>query len=170
MRLDLPAPVGAVFRAFRTCEFATLTRDGTPIVWPAVALYLPERGQFLITTSIALPQKAFNIRRNPRVSLLFSNPTGSGLDDQPPAVLVQGDATVTDDIVTWNEDLAIYWPRLYRLQPVGKWYAANAVTRWLMDWYFMRLLIYITPRSIRWWPHGDYRQAPQKVEVTADVD
>jgi len=34
-----------------------------------------------------------------------------------------------------------------------------------MDWYFMRLLIYITPRSIRWWPNGDFSQAPQTVEV-----
>jgi hypothetical protein len=162
--LTLPAPVDAVVRAFHTCEFATLARDGTPIVWPTAALYLPARGQFLITTSIALPQKAFNIRRNPRVSLLFSNPTGSGLD-HPAAVLVQGDATVTDDIVTWNEDLALFWPRLYRLQPFGKVYSANALTRWLTDWYFMRLLIYITPRSIRWWPQGDVSQTPQVVEV-----
>jgi hypothetical protein len=169
VRLNLPAPVDAVFRAFHTCEFATLANDGTPIVWPTTALYLPERGQFLITTSIALPQKVFNIRRNRRVSLFFSNPTGSGLD-HPPAVLVQGDATVTDDVVTWNEDLANFWPRLYRLQPFGKWYSANAVTRWLMDWYFMRLLLYITPRSIRWWPNGDCSQTPQTVEVTADVE
>lgn len=169
MHLNLPAPVDEVFRAYHTCEFATQAKDGTPIVWPTSALYLPERGQFLITTTIALPQKAFNIRRNPHVSLLFSNPTGSGLGSGA-VVLVQGDARVTDDIVTWNEDLAVYWPRLYRLQPVGKWYSANAVTRWFMDWYFMRLLIYITPRSIRWWPDGDCTQMPQTVEVTADVE
>lgn len=169
MRLNLPTPVEAVFRAFHTCELSTLAKDGTPIVWPTTALYLPERGQFLITTSIAFPQKAFNIRRNPHVSLLFSNPTGSGLD-QPPAVLVQGDATVTDDIVTWNKDLAIFWPHLYRLQPTGKWYSANALTRWFTDWYFMRLLIYITPRSMRWWPNGDFSQTPLTVEMTAHVE
>ena len=86
MRLNLPEPVDAVIRAFHTCEFATVVRDGTPIVWPTVALYLTERAQFLVTTSIALPQKAFNIRRNPHVSLLFSNPVGSGLDHKEQAV------------------------------------------------------------------------------------
>lgn len=164
MPFTLPAPIDAVVREFHTCEFATLAKDGTPIVWPTAAMYLPERGQFLVTTSISLPQKTYNIRRNSHVSLLFSNPTGSGLD-RPAAVLVRGDATVTDDIVTWNEDLAVYWPRLYRLQPFGTWYSKNALTRWLMDWYFMRLLIYITPRSIQWWPEGDFSRAPQTVEV-----
>jgi hypothetical protein len=28
---------------------------------------------------VCLPHKAFNVRRNPRVSLLFSNPAASGL-------------------------------------------------------------------------------------------
>jgi hypothetical protein len=37
----------------------------------------------LITTSIAFPQKAFNIRRDARVALLFSDPTGSGLNRAP---------------------------------------------------------------------------------------
>jgi hypothetical protein len=161
MPLNLPAPVEAVFEGFRTCEFATLAKDGTPIVWPTSPLYIPERGQFLITTSIGLPHKAFNIRRNPHVSLLYSNPTASGLVD-PPVVLVQGDASVTDDIVTWNEDLGRAWQRLYRLQPIGKLYSSNPALRWFMDWYFMRLLIYITPRTIRWWPQGEFSRAPQQ--------
>ena len=97
--IHLPSEVEAVFRGFRTCELATVSKDGTPIAWPNVALYQPEQSRFLITTSIGLPQKAFNIRRNPRVAMLFSNPTGSGLAT-PPAVLVQGDAVAPDQIVT----------------------------------------------------------------------
>ena len=62
-----------------------------------VALLVPDEKRFTITTSIVLAQKAFNVRRNPRVSLLFSDPTVSGLDN-PPAVLVQGDAEPTDEI------------------------------------------------------------------------
>jgi len=105
--LPIPPDVEAVFREFRTCEFATLAKDCTPIVWPTVPLYLPERAQFLITASIGLSRKVGNIRRNPRVSLLFSNPTGSMLA-HPPAVLVQGDAVSPDEVYTWNEDLEIY--------------------------------------------------------------
>ena len=164
MQLDVPDADEAAFRGFRTCEFATIAGDGTPIVWPAIPLWLPERSQFLLTTSIGLPQKALNIRRDPHVSLLFSNPTGSGLE-RPPAVLVQGDATVSDEVTTWNDDLAMFWPHLYRVQPFGKIYTANRLTRWFMDWYFMRLLIHVTPRSIRWWPDGDVAWAPETVEV-----
>jgi hypothetical protein len=109
--LALPADVEAVVRAFRTCEFATLAKDGTPIVWPTTPLYRPKTGQFLVTTSIGLPQKAFNARRNPRVSLLFSNPIASGLAS-PPAVLIQGNAQVSEDVRTWDDDLVEFWPLL----------------------------------------------------------
>jgi hypothetical protein len=169
MGLDLPEPVVEVLTRYHTCELATLAKDGTPIVWPTLALYLPDRGQILITTSIGLPQKALNIRRDSRVSLLFSNATGCGLD-HPPAVLVQGNAEVSGDIVTWNDDLAAFWQRVYQLQPFGKKYTANRLTRWFMDWYFMRLLIYVTPHSIRWWPAGDMALAPHVVEVAANVE
>jgi Pyridoxamine 5'-phosphate oxidase len=91
----VPLEVEAVFHEFRTCELSTVAKNGTPLTWPTTALYEPEHDRFLITTSIGLPQKAFNIRRNPRVALLFSNPTGSGLS-HPPAVLVQGDARVSE--------------------------------------------------------------------------
>ena len=92
--ISIPAEVEAVFREFRTCEFTTLARDGTPITWPMLPFWRPDTGQFMTTTSIGLPDKAFNIRRDPRVSLLFSDPTGSGLDN-PPTVLVQGHAGIT---------------------------------------------------------------------------
>ena len=85
MNLPIPEEVEAVFREFRTCEFSTLAADGTPITWPMLPFWRAETGQFMTTTSIGLPDKAFNIRRNPRVALLFSDPTGSGLFD-PPAV------------------------------------------------------------------------------------
>jgi hypothetical protein len=61
-----------------TCEFTTLGRDGSPQTWPVTTRLLGD-GRFLTTTSLGLPQKAFNIRRNPKVSLLFSEPTGSGV-------------------------------------------------------------------------------------------
>jgi nitroimidazol reductase NimA-like FMN-containing flavoprotein (pyridoxamine 5'-phosphate oxidase superfamily) len=118
IRLSLPEQVVEVLTRFHTCELATLAKDGTPIVWPTAALYLPDRGQILITTSIGLPQKAFNVRRDPRVSLLFSDPTGCGLD-RPAAVLGQGDARVTDDIVIWNDDLAAFWQILRQLRATG---------------------------------------------------
>ena len=100
-----------VIDGYFTCEFTTLSRTGSPQTWPLAARLLPD-GRFLLSTSIGLPQKAFNIRRNPKVSLLFSNPTGSGVA-KPGAVLVQGDATAEDRIVTGGlPRRALHWPDL----------------------------------------------------------
>ncbi len=159
----LPSEVAAVFREFRTCEFSTIGRDGTPIAWPTSARYLPEQGQFLLTTSISLAQKAFNIRRNPQVALLFSNPTASGLDN-PPAVLVQGIAAAPDQITTSVAGLEDYWrDTIFRRQPASRLYSSNALTRYLTDWYYMRIVITVRPQTIRWWPSGDFSQQAEKL-------
>jgi hypothetical protein len=164
-QIDLPDEVLAVFREFRTCEFSTLAKDGTPLTWPTAARYEPEHGRFLLTTSIGFPQKAFNIRRTPRVSLLFSDPTGSGLID-PPAVLVQGDAEAPDTVVTSVAGLEAYWREtIFARQPSGMLYSRNALTRYLMDMYYMRIVIYVRPRRIAWWRAGDMTAQPQRYEV-----
>jgi hypothetical protein len=164
--LNIPSELEEVFREFRTCEFSTLAKDSTPITWPVTPLYQPDKGHFLITTSIGLPQKAFNIRRNSRVSLLFSNSTGSGLLD-PPAVLIQGDAQAPDEIVTtWSKDLEDFAWQVFPRQPAGELYSSNWLMRHLFDWYYMRLLITVSPKRILWWDHGDFSQAPREKEVT----
>ncbi len=160
----LPSEIEAVFREFRTCEFSTLARDGTPITWPTLPFWQPERGQFLITTSIGLAQKAINARRNPRVSLLFSDPTASGLID-PPAVLVQGDAVAPDEVVTSLDGFEETLREVFRRQPSAKTYSSNPLLRYLFDWYYMRLLIYVTPRRICCWPKGDFTTAPVEIAV-----
>ena len=162
--LVVPPGVEAVFHQVRTCEFTTLAKDGTPITWPTVALYEPAKGRFVITTSIGLPQKAYNVRRTPRVAMLYSNPTGSGLD-APPAVLVQGEAVCPDRIVTQGDELDTLGRLIMVRQPVSARYSANRLTRWLSDWYMMRLLIYVTPHRIRWWPHGDFSRPAVELQV-----
>jgi Pyridoxamine 5'-phosphate oxidase len=162
--LVVPPEVEAVFRQVRTCEFTTLARDDTPITWPTVALYQPARERFVITTSIGLPQKAYNLRRTPRVAMLYSDATGSGLA-APPAVLVQGDAICPDQIMTRGDELDELGRLIMVRQPVSARYSANPLARWLSDWYLMRLLIYVTPRRIRWWPQGDFSSPAVGLEV-----
>jgi hypothetical protein len=165
MTILLPPKVEAVFREFRTCEFTTLGRNGAPVTWPTAARYYPDKSRFLITSSIALPQKVYNVRRNPHVALLFSNQTGSGLVS-PPAVLVQGDATAPDEVVTSVEGLEDYWrDTIFRRQP-GSEMPDNAIVHKLADWYYMRILIWITPRTIRWWPDGDFARPSSSLEVS----
>jgi Pyridoxamine 5'-phosphate oxidase len=162
-KFAVPPEAERVFTEFRTCEFSTLARDGTPITWPLITLWQPREQRFVLTTSIGAPNKVFNARRDGRVSLLFSDPTASGLEDAP-AVLVQGDAEVPDEIHTSPNDLREYWKRIFRIQPAGKAYGANALTRRLMDWYYMRLYIYVRPRRIFVWPKGDFTKAPLEVD------
>ncbi|MET1075547.1 MAG: pyridoxamine 5'-phosphate oxidase family protein [Umezawaea sp.] len=143
--LLLDQNLAATVAAHRTCELSTLAKDGTPVTWP-VSTVLNPGGTFTLTTSLGFPQKAFNIRRDGRVALLFSDPTGSGLDD-PPQVLVQGTATCPDEIVTTPGDLADYWAVLFERQPSSRAYLTPLV-RPLVDWYYLRLVITVTPTAV----------------------
>jgi len=155
----LPPEVEDVFEEFRTCEMSTLARDGTPITWPTLPFWYSAEKRFTITTSIGLARQAFNVRRNPRVSLLFSNPTVSGLEN-PPAVLVQGDAEAPDEIETSVAGFEDELRKVCRRQPASGAYGNDPFARRFMDWYFMRLMIHVTPRRILWWPRGDFWQEP----------
>jgi hypothetical protein len=154
-----------VIDGYFTCEFTTLSRTGSPQTWPLAARLLPD-GRFLLSTTIGRPQKAFNIRRNPKVSLLFSNPTGSGVAN-PGAVLVQGDATAEDRIVTdmsADPELAAYAETVCTRQP-----ASAFMSSWLgrrVFWaYYMRILIYVTPTRVLHWPDLDITRAPVELDL-----
>ena len=161
---DIPQELENVFTEFRTCEMTTISRKGTPATWPIVTFREPGTGRFVITISIGIAQKAFNIRRNPKISLLYSDPTGSGLDD-PPAVLIQGDAEAPDEIHTRFGEYIEQFKTLMKRQPAGSLFSGNPVTRYLFDWYYMRLYIFMTPRRILWWDHGDFIKTPHEVII-----
>lgn len=150
----IPAELLPALRAYRTAEFATVGRSGTPIAWPTAVLASDDGSSVLLGTSIGFPQKAFNVRREPRVALLFSDPTGSGARGLS-QVLVQGAAQCTDGIVTSPVGNERYWARLWELQPAGKIYDTNPATRWIMDWYYMRLMITVTPSRVLTRPPAD---------------
>ena len=93
MTASLPEDVQAVFDRFVTTEYTTIDRRGQPITWPVTPYYRPAQVTIDVTTGLGYPKKADDAAANPRVALLFSDPTGCGLDD-PPMVLVQGTAQV----------------------------------------------------------------------------
>lgn len=141
----LDSVVAQTIDAYRTCEFATLTRDGTPIAWPTATLRRDD-GTFLVTACVAFAQKALNVRRDSRVALLFSDPTGSGLDGAE-QVLVSGTAVCSEEIVTSPSGDEAYWSMLFDRQPDSRRYV-DLPARWLMDWYYLRLMITVTPTDI----------------------
>lgn len=165
--MNLPEEAGRIVRRYRTCEFSTLGKDGTPITWPLCARWLDD-GRFLLTTGIGLPQKALNLRRNPKVSLLFSEPRGSGVA-RPGAVLVQGRASCEDRIVSDPSavpELEVYFrENIFARQPAGK-FMSSWLGRKIFDWYYLRLLIYVTPERFHYWPERDFAAAPQRIEVS----
>ncbi|MFI7022519.1 pyridoxamine 5'-phosphate oxidase family protein [Micromonospora sp. NPDC049900] len=138
--------LGSTISAYRTCELATLAKDGTPVAWPTSGLLRPD-GTILLTTSLGYPQKAFNVRRDGRVALLFSDPTASGLTE-PEQILVRGTAHCPDEVHTEpTGDLAEFWTRMFQRQPNCRKYLDWPATMFT-DFYFMRLLITVTPTEV----------------------
>lgn len=162
--MKIPEDAARILRRYRTCEFSTIAKDGTPITWPLCARWLDD-GRFLLTTSIGLPQKAYNLRRNPKVALLFSEPCGSGID-KPGAVLVQGQASCADGIVTDPStvpELEDYFREtIFARQPNSK-LMSSWLGRTFLDWYYMRLLIYVTPTRYFYWPDRSFATPPLEV-------
>jgi hypothetical protein len=76
-----PTEVSELFDRPITCEYASLTRSGAPITWPVTPYAAPGGGTLDVSTGVTYPSKAERARRDPRVALLFSEPTGSGLPD-----------------------------------------------------------------------------------------
>lgn len=153
----LPDHVRDVFGRFVTCEYASLTRAGVPVTWPVTPY--PGVRTLDVTTGLAYPSKAERARRDPRVALLCSSPVGSGLE-RPPTVLVQGLATVRDQDLQANTDryVALALSRL----PAAYAGVPDAALRRVMDWYWPRIWIEVTPLAVTWWPGGDLSAVPRR--------
>jgi hypothetical protein len=164
-RHALAVSVLDIINNYRTCELTTISRDGSPKTVPVSPLLLDD-GRLLVATSIGLPQKALNIRRNPRVSMLFSEPTGSGIT-APGAVLIQGDATVDDRLfadITALPELMRVVKIVCARQPAGA-FMSSRLGRLLFPTWYVRLLIYVVPRRVLSWPERDFTSAPEELGV-----
>ena len=141
--------------AFVTTEYASLDRTGSPVTWP-VTPYLGEH-TVDVSTGLTYPLKAERARRNPKVTLSFSLPRGSGLQS-PGTFVVQGLATVRDADLRANsarylEVSNARFPQMYAAMP-------TAMLRG-MAFYWSRIWIEVTPVRVLWWPNGDLDCAPQ---------
>lgn len=148
MTASLPADVQAVFDRFITTELTTLDPAGQPITWPVTPYYRPGDPCIDITTGLGYPKKANDAQANPLVALLFSDPTGSGLE-HPPTVLVQGSAEVDDRDLEANRkryarESAEKLPGASKLQP------PEAMRRFF-GWYYNRIYIHVRPERVYVW-------------------
>jgi Pyridoxamine 5'-phosphate oxidase len=158
MTASLPQEIQRVFSSFITTEYTTVDRRGQPISWPVTPYYRAGDPCIDLTTGLGYPKKAKDARANPKVALLFSDPTGSGLSSAP-QVLVQGTAEVDDADLEANRErygreLAEKLPETRKLAP------PKALAR-LFDWYYTRIYVHVRPERIYVWADGDSTNEPR---------
>jgi hypothetical protein len=146
---SLPPDVQDVFTRSITTEYVTVDGRGQPIAWPVTPFYSPGADSIAVTTGIGYPKKADDAKANPKVALLFSDPTGSGRQD-PPMVLVQGIADVDENDLAANRDRyvresAAKLPGSQSVQP-------PSFLRRFFDWYYARIYVNVRPERVFSWP------------------
>ena len=143
----LPPEVWQVLDRSITVEYTSLTRAGAPVMVPVTPYVADDRATLDVATGLAYPTKAERARRNPKVSLLYRDPVGSGLV-QPPVVMVQGLATVRDADLQANTDR---YARLTLAKVPAAYKGPPKFLLRTMDWYFARIWVYVTPLRVWWW-------------------
>jgi hypothetical protein len=118
-----------------------------------------------VTTGLGYPKKADDAARNPYVSLLFSDQTGSGIETAP-MVLVQGMADVDDRDLEANRDR--YWREAGEKLPATKSMHPPAFIRKSLGWYYMRIYVHVRPERVYVWPESDPSKEPQLLDAHID--
>ena len=158
MTATLPPEIQQVFDRFVTTEFTTVDGRGQPITWPLTPYYHPGDPCIDVTTGLGYPKKAKDARADPRVALLFSDPTGCGMEDAP-QVLVQGTAKVDDRDLDANRER--YRREIAEKLPGVKAEMPPKVFDRMLGWYFTRIYIRVRPERIYIWPGSDLTAEPE---------
>ena len=151
--IKVPSWANEVFERYLICEFTTIS-NGKPVTFPLLYFYEPATGVFTVTSSILFSRKIEHIKDNTKVSLLLSNPTGSGTSKH--ALLVQGVARVEDS------DLDHGWERF-----LGQWrqkepYIDGFLSeREKFGWFWKRIVVQVEPRKITAWKNGNTGVKPE---------
>lgn len=157
--MTTPVSVEEVFRRFVAVEYGYFTPRGEPLCWPVTPYWNPDAGAVAISTGLAYPDKALYARANPKVAVLASDPTGSGLEASEP-VLVQGEAVVLDEDLQANTER--YIAEVRRKFPSAR-LAINPLTVRFLDFYLPRLWVEIPTARVQVGPRELVRDpAPAK--------
>ena len=151
MTATLPQEVRDVFERFVTCEYATIDSHQQPIVWPVTPYCSQGAATIDVTTGLGYPKKANDARRNPHVALLFSDPTGSGIESGI-QVLVQGIADVDDHDLDANRER--YWRESWEKLPGTHDMHPPKLLRGMFGWYYTRIYVHVRPERVFVWADG----------------
>jgi hypothetical protein len=161
MTATLPEAVRESFSRFITCEYTTIDARQQPIAWPVTPYYDDGVETIDVTTGLGYPKKANDARANPRVSLFFSDPTGSGIEGGR-RVLVQGTAHVDDRDLDANRER--YWRESAVKLPGAQAKQPPKALRGLFGWYYTRLYVKVRPERVFHWPDGDHSKPPEVID------
>src|SRR5262245_6640363 len=157
MTSTLPQEVRDTFGRFITCELTTVASNKQPITWPVIPFYDQGGATIDVSTGLGYPKKADDARAHPSVSLLFSDPTGSGIDSGI-KVLVQGTATVDDEDLKANA--ARYFQESGEKLPATKKMHPPKFLRPAFNFYYARMYIKVRPERVFVWQGGALSQEP----------
>jgi hypothetical protein len=157
MTSSLPQDVREAFERYITCELTTIDSRRQPITWPVTPYYSQGGATLDVTTGIGYPKKANDARRNPHVALLFSDPTGSGVESGL-RVLVQGTADIDDRDLEANRER--YWRESWEKLPGTRKLHPPGWLRGLFNWYYTRIYVKVRPERVFVWPDGDPATTP----------
>jgi len=161
MTSSLPQDVQEVFDRFITTEYTTVDKRGQPITWPVTPYYRPGDATIDVTTGLGYPKKADDAAANPKVALLFSDPTGCGMND-PPSVLVQGTADVNDRDLDANRER--YGRESDEKLPGARSAAPPDALKRFFGWYYDRIYVHVRPERVWIW-RGDSGDAPELLDT-----
>jgi hypothetical protein len=154
MTATLPEDVQQVFDRFITTEFTTVDGRGQPITWPLTPYYRPGDPCIDVTTGLGYPKKANDARANPKVAMLFSDPTGCGIE-RPPQVLVQGTADVDDRDLDANRER--YKREIAEKLPATQEQMPPRFFERFIAWYLTRIYIHVRPERVYVWHMEEVR-------------
>lgn len=152
-----PEPLLAWIERSFTCEFATLTAQGQPLTHPITPHASLDGRTVDLATGLAYPLKAERARNQRKVGILFSDPTGTGME-RAPVVLVKGEATVRDADLQANTDRYVAIS-MAKFSTIGR--LLPAFLHRTGTWYYARVWIHVTPLEILVFPEGDTSRAPE---------
>lgn len=158
MTSSLPPAAREAFDRFITTELTTVGARQQPITWPVTPYYTDGAPTIDVTTGLGYPKKADDAKRHPSVALLFSDPTGSGIEN-PAQVLVQGTAEVDDVNLTANRER--YWRELRAKLPATRDMHPPKPMRAMFNWYYTRIYTKVRPERVFIWPDGDVGAEPE---------
>ena len=124
---------------------------GDPVLRPRRPLHRRDHGA-------RVSEESERRARNPKVALLFSDPTGSGAPDAP-QVLVQGIAEVDDRDLAANRER--YARESVEKLPATADQLPPKPLRRMFGWYFTRIYVHVRPERVYVWHAGDASLEPE---------